>query len=129
MLERSQDWIEQAIFDLKAAVDNCKAGHYEWACFISQQAAEKSINAVYQYYGGEAWGHSVEKLFMGLTDSLEITPEVFSDAKRLDRLYIISRYPDGLTFGTPHEHFTKEDAYAAISSAENILRFCQDILA
>ena len=129
MPERSQDWIEQAKFDLKAAIDNCKAGNYEWACFISEQAAEKSIKALYQFYGGDAWGHSAEKLFIGLTDSVEISRELLADAKRLDRLYIISRYPDGLTYGTPHEHFTKEDAHAAISSAGNIFRFCQDILA
>jgi HEPN domain-containing protein len=58
-----------------------------------------------------------------------ISRELLSDAKRLDRFYIISRYPDGLTYGTPHDHFTSEDAHAAIRSAGDIIRFCQDILA
>ncbi|QXO93505.1 HEPN domain-containing protein [Methanospirillum purgamenti] len=129
MPERSHDWIVQAKYDLKAAVDNCMAGNYEWACFISQQAAEKSIKSLYQYFGGDAWGHSAEKLLIGLIDSIDIDGGLLSHAKRLDRLYIISRYPDGLTYGTPHEHFTREDAHAAISSAGNIIRFCQDILA
>jgi len=129
MPERSQDWIEQARHDLKAAEENCMAGNYEWACFISQQAAEKALKALYQFFGGEAWGHSDEKLLTGLQDFLEITNELLNHAKRLDRLYIISRYPDGLTYGTPHDHFTKEDAHAAISSARTIFRFSQDILA
>lgn len=129
MPERSHDWMDQAVFDLKAAEDNCAAGNYEWTCFISQQAAEKAMKALYQFLGGEAWGHSVEKLMAGLDDSLEISHELLYHAKRLDRLYIISRYPDGLTYGTPHEHFTREDAEAAISSAGTILRFSQNILA
>jgi len=129
MPERSQDWINQARFDLKAAEDNYKLENFEWTCFISQQAGEKALKAVYQFLGGEAWGHSVEKLLIGLSDSLDITPELTYHAKRLDRLYIISRYPDGLSYGTPHEHFTKEDAQASISSAGAILRFSEDFLA
>jgi len=96
---------------------------------LSQQAAEKAMKALYQFFGGEAWGNSVEKLMTGLDDSLEISHELLYHAKRLDRLYIISRYPDGLTYGTPHEHFTREDAEAAIGSAGTILRFSQNILA
>lgn len=129
MPERSHDWINQATYDLKAAKDNRDSGNYEWSCFISQQASEKALKALYQVFGGEAWGHSVEKLLIGLEDFITIDDNLVSHAKRLDRLYIISRYPDGLTFGTPHDHFLKEDADAAINSAEVLLRFSQDILA
>ena len=58
--ERSKDWIKQAQYDLKAADDNFQASNFEWTCFISQQAAEKSLKAGYHFFGGEAWGHSVE---------------------------------------------------------------------
>lgn len=40
-MERSRDWIEQAKSDLEI-------GFYEWACFSSQQAAEKGVKAVFQ---------------------------------------------------------------------------------
>ena len=45
MASRYKDWLEQAKWDLKAAKDSLKAENYEWSCFQSQQAAEKSLKA------------------------------------------------------------------------------------
>lgn len=38
-------WIEQAVADLAAAQDSLRTLHFEWACFQSQQAAEKALKA------------------------------------------------------------------------------------
>ncbi len=43
MANRSQDWFRQAQRDLEQAECARAAGHHEWCCFISQQAAEKSL--------------------------------------------------------------------------------------
>jgi HEPN domain-containing protein len=59
------------------------AGNYDWACFISQQAAEKALKALSLFLGGEAWGHSDEKHLIGLKDFLEVTNELLNHAKRL----------------------------------------------
>jgi len=59
MAERSADWMEQARRDLAMAGQARDTGFFEWACFISQQGAEKAIKAVYQRHGAVAWGHSV----------------------------------------------------------------------
>lgn len=101
MAERSRDWMDQAEFDLKAAIDNCHAQNYEWACFIAQQAAEKSLKSLYQFFGGDAWGHGLEKLCQGLQEHKPVPSDILSHAKRLDRVYIVSRYPNGLAQGTP----------------------------
>ena len=47
------------------------AGFYEWACFISQQAAEKAAKAVLQRWGAEAWGHSVVRLLEAVAGRAE----------------------------------------------------------
>ena len=61
-MERSADWMEQAQGDLAHARHDLEQGLYDWACFSSQQAAEKAAKAALQRIGGEAWGHSVADL-------------------------------------------------------------------
>ena len=72
MPERSKDWITQAERDLESAKAQRKDSFFEWSCFISQQAAEKAVKAVYQKHQGEAWGHSITELFRGLREKLVI---------------------------------------------------------
>lgn len=115
MPERSADRTEQARRDLAMAGQARDTGFFEWACFISQQAAEKAIKAVYQKHGAVAWGHSVLDLLDGLRAAgREIPSDLFRIARGLDRLYIPARYPDeaGRLF--------HQDADDAVSGAERI---------
>ncbi|MCX6338989.1 MAG: HEPN domain-containing protein [Candidatus Aureabacteria bacterium] len=48
MSERSIDWLRQAESDLEQAKSSLREGRYEWACFASQQAAEKGLKSVYE---------------------------------------------------------------------------------
>ncbi len=129
MPERSSDWMRQAERDLASARIQSVNGFHEWACFIAQQAAEKAVKSVYQRMGGEAWGHSVSELLKGLKDRLDIGEELIDKARELDRFYIPSRYPNGWHSGIPGEYFNEKDSQHAIGNTEEILRFCQDILA
>lgn len=47
MSERSLDWFRQAESDGRHARNSFEDGDYGWACFASQQAAEKGLKAVY----------------------------------------------------------------------------------
>jgi hypothetical protein len=42
MPERHADWLEHARLDLDHARVAAQAGHFEWAAFAAQQAAEKA---------------------------------------------------------------------------------------
>jgi len=42
-MKRYRDWMAQALRDLEHAGVSLRAGHYEWACFAAQQAAEKAV--------------------------------------------------------------------------------------
>ncbi len=130
MAERSADWMKQAKRDMEMAGKARESGYYEWTCFISQQAAEKAVKAVYQAKGGSALGHGIGALLRGLKDEgLSIHEGIRKAAKNLDGYYIVSRYPDGMTQGTPADHLDLEDADGSIRSAGEIIRFCEDILA
>jgi HEPN domain-containing protein len=41
----------------------------------------------------------------------------------LDRLYIPTRYPNGVASGAPSEYYTKKDAQEAIEYAQDFLSF------
>jgi HEPN domain-containing protein len=129
MAERSADWMEQADRDLKMAHLARAEGFFEWVCFISQQASEKAIKAVYQKEGAVAWGHSNTDLLRGLEQKHPVPKEILISARKLDRFYIPSRYPDGFGEGKPADFFDGGDADDAISSAGRIIQFCAGLLA
>mgnify|MGYP006277845011 FL=1 len=129
MSDRSGDWIGQAHRDMDAAVATARGGYFEWACFISQQAAEKAVKAALQKMGAEAWGHSVTQLLKAVAQRSDVPGDVTAAATVLDRFYVPARYPNGYAAGKPGDYITQDDANDATSSAEAIIRFCDSLLA
>ena len=125
-----QRWFSQAKSDFKAARDSLGSEHYEWSCFQAQQAAEKALKAVWYYIVQDPWGHSVVKLIDDLPDAKMKTAllEFLDNAKELDKLYIPTRYPNGLPELTPAEVYTKTEAARAISAAEKIISAAGQII-
>ena len=114
--------------DLENAKYELQGGYYEWACFLSQQAAEKALKAVYQKLGGEAFGHSVAGLLLNLPKKFKPKASLLDWARELDKAYIPTRYPNSLPEGAPFEAYTEGEARRLIAHAEEILKFCKDIL-
>ena len=128
MPERSVDWIKQAKRDLEVAKKLFRDEIFEWACFISQQAAEKAVKAVFQRLNANAWGHSIFDLLRVLSKKIYIDEELFECAKTLDKYYIPTRYPNSFESGCPYEYFTRRDAEDAIICSRRIVEFCKNIL-
>ena len=123
MAERSSDWLRQSAKDLEKAQLDIDWGYFEWACFTAQQAAEKALKALFQRLHGEAWGHGTKALIDKLPyQDREILLE---DAKFLDKLYIPTRYPNGLPEGIPHDYFTRSEAQQAVAAASRIYEWCK----
>jgi HEPN domain-containing protein len=76
IVERSRDWVKQAIRDLENARYEVKGGFYEMACFLSQQSAEKAVKAVYQAIGAEASSQSVAGLLLNLPGEFKSPSEL-----------------------------------------------------
>lgn len=129
MADRSLDWLRQADADLRHARHALAGGHHEWACFAAQQSAEKAAKAVHEHLGQEAWGHSVTELLEALGTSVAgIDTALLDRARALDKLYVPTRYPNGLPAGAPADLYTAAEAQRAIADAEAILAFCQRVL-
>jgi len=126
MANRAQDWLDQAKRDLEHARHDLLEGYHEWACFSAQQSAEKALNAVYQRFSGEAWGHSVKHLLEGLPPEAGVTDQLIDSGRILDRFYIPTRYPNGFDYGKPADYYTATDSQEGIACAEAILRFRED---
>ena len=125
-MERSKDWIRQAEKDLKHAIYSCEKKDYEWACFSSQQAAEKALKGIYNKNNLEARGDSILGLLKGLSKLYEIPEKFFYYGRVLSRYYIETRYPNGFPEGAPMDYYTQEDARRAIEYAEEIVEFCRN---
>ena len=127
-MERSEDWMDEARWDLEHAKNDMKSGFYNWACFSAQQSAEKAVKAVFQKLGAEAWGHSVADLVKELSKRYTIPEELFDMALELDKSYIPTRYPNAHPSGSPRSRYTRDESRRLIEDAEEILKYCSDLL-
>ncbi len=127
-MERSQDWMDEAIGDVEHARSDRERGFYNWACFSAQQAAEKAVKAVFQKMGAEAWGHSVSDLLQELAQHHPISQELIDGALELDKAYIPTRYPNAHPSGSPRQRYTEREATRLIGYAEAIVEFCASLL-
>jgi HEPN domain-containing protein len=123
-MDRSSDWLRQAERDLESARLILGGGFYEWACFISQQAAEKAAKALCESHKVMTRTHQLARLFQAVKGLEEIPDDLYEKAATLDRYYIPTRYPNGFESGAPMEYFFQKDAQEAISYATEIIEFC-----
>jgi len=124
MPKRFKDWIAQAESDLAHARKSLKMQDYNWSCFASQQSAEKAIKALYDFLGGEGWGHTIVKLLKELPrNRVALKKGLLEKAVYLDKLYIPTRYPNGFESGASSDYYTAREAREAIEYAQDILSF------
>jgi len=116
-------WLQQAKADLEAAKDSRKAEHCEWACFQAQQAAEKALKAIWFFHCYDPWGHSLVRLVQDFPHAdIQTDLRTLTDsAKLLDKLYIPTRYPNGLPDLTPSDTYTDSEADAAVDAARRVI--------
>jgi HEPN domain-containing protein len=119
-----QRWLRQAEKDLESAGDSSKAEHYEWACFQSQQAAEKGLKAFLYSKGLRAiLTHSIRELVLECSKYETDFSDFLSQGKALDTYYIPTRYPNGLVGNEiPAQYYSEEDASQCINYAGSMLR-------
>jgi HEPN domain-containing protein len=127
-MDRSGDWMDQALGDLEHARHDLRAGFYDWVCFSAHQAAEKAIRAAFQKMGAEAWGHSISDLLEELSKTCPVGPGVLQGAMEVDKAYIPTRYPNAHPSGSPRRRYTKQEAERLIRHAEEVIRFCEGVL-
>jgi len=121
MNELTKEWLARANDDLetiKEIIDNSELTNI--AAFHAQQAIEKSLKAVIEEFKiGFVKIHNLEKLFALINNYIQIAINL-ELVKKLDALYIDSRYPSEfgiLPYGKP----TVEDAAEFYEFAKKVV--------
>ena len=130
--EEAVRWLTTAQDDLDTARILKKSKKHAHACFHAQQAVEKAVKGVWYFYDADPWGHSILRLIQDFeevdTGTFTILNKFIGDARKLDRLYIPTRYPNGLPDITPDMAYGEEDSQFGITAAEKILKAVETII-
>lgn len=125
----AERWWLQAENDLGFARIALREAYYHQACFIAQQAAEKSVKAVGYHLGDRTvLGHSVATLVDRYQERAPELARLRSAAGALDVYYVPARYPNGLPGGVPFKVFTEPQAREAVEGAEAFVRLTAKLL-
>ncbi len=121
-IKEAKKWLRQSGADLKAAKDSFNNKNYEWACFQSQQAAEKMLKS-FLYAKGytSVVTHSLKELTRECEKLKSDFSQIKEAAHQLDMYYIPTRYPNGLAGDlAPVDFYEKGDAEKCLNYAELI---------
>ncbi len=122
--EESLRWLTQAKDEFQDADDLRKRNRFYLALFHFQQAAEKALKA-YLYLKVKSievfYTHSIDDL---LEMTMDIDPDFkeVAQAKKLDKYYVPTRYPNGLPGGVPSRYFDDpKEAEEAMELAKSLI--------
>jgi len=121
-LTEAQRWLTQALHDRDAATLSRDHEFHEHACFLAQQSAEKALKAfLYAHDEGPVLGHSTLSLSLECA-AFDTAFDSLQDAcRRLDQLYIPTRYPNGLPGNIPHDFYDKTMADQALRDLGSVI--------
>ena len=126
--EESLRWLTHAKDEFEDADELRKRGRFYLALFHFQQATEKAFRA-YLYSKLESvqvfYTHSIVDLS---EMAVELDPDFkqVASAKKLDRYYIMTRYPNGLPGGVPSRYFDDpEEAEEAMRIARSAIELIE----
>jgi HEPN domain-containing protein len=123
-LSEAQRWFAQAEVDLKVALWDFEGKFWWEVCFKCQQAVEKALKS-YCYATGERaiLTHSLVEISRRCAKYEPGFSEFDSVFKKLDKYYIVTRYPNGLPGLTPAEYFDKFEAHESLELGAKVLDF------
>ncbi len=102
---------------------------FDKGCFVAQQAGEKALKAcLYAIGERHVIGHSLFELTERLKTIDHSFTSVSNAARRLDRFYVPTRYPNGLPGGSPFQVYTAEDLTHALGDVRAVMELCAEFL-
>jgi HEPN domain-containing protein len=121
-LTEAQRWLRQALHDRDAAHLNRDHGFNEHTCFLAQQSAEKALKAfLYGRGQGPVLGHSTTALASDCAAFEAAFAALGTACRRLDQLYIPTRYPNGLPDNVPHDFYDRTLADQALADLDAVI--------
>jgi len=120
MHSEAQDWWKQAQADIKTAQDNIITKNFYASVLFSQQAAEKSLKALYIQVK-ESFPPKTHDL-VELCRIVNAPEETVLASGKLTVTYLSSHYP-GLAPKIPADFYTKDKAIVHLKEAKVILQW------
>jgi len=123
-LNEALRWLSQAEADLKVALWDFEGKFYWEVCFKCQQTVEKALKS-YCYARGERaiLTHSLVEISRHCSNYEQGFADFSTAFRKLDKYYIVTRYPNGLPGLTPADYFDETEASEALAQAAEILKF------
>jgi len=126
--EESLRWLTHAKDEFEDADELRRRGRFYLALFHFQQATEKAFKA-YLYLKVKSVHVFYTQSIVDLSEmAIELDPdfEQVASAKKLDRYYIMTRYPNGLPGGVPSRYFDDpEEAEEAMRIARSAIELIE----
>jgi HEPN domain-containing protein len=129
-LFEARRWLKQAEEHLAVAEWNGQGRFWPAACFHCQQAGELAMKAVLLREGERNLRvHTVLGLLRRAAEYDAALRPLEPKARRLDRYYIGTRYPNGLGEGTASDYYDEADFQEARSAAAELIEMAHHRLA
>lgn len=120
--EIGKKWLKQALHDLEMAERSIGIEGYDISAFLSHQAVEKLLKAVFAMEGKEfPWIHYIDEL----AHELKVSEEAMSHILALTGDYTLARSPD-VSDEVPYEQYDKEIAEEKVESAKKVFELLKD---
>lgn len=114
----AEPWWRQALADLDAAQKNLGIGLAFAASWFAQQAAEKSLKALYIDRHGALPRRTHDLEYLGT--EVQTSPAIQTELEYLNPAFDVVRYPDGGSGRAPVEQVTLAAAAQDVISAERV---------
>jgi len=115
-------WRADAGQALGAAQTMRDTGRHNWACFLSEQAAQLALKGLLHGIGAGGFGHDLATLGRDAAAAgLAVDADATDALARLGRHYQPARYADTHIAGPAYSHYTRTDADQALADARHIL--------
>jgi HEPN domain-containing protein len=86
------------------------------------------LKAVCEHFRAPQFGHNLNLLLQAVETFVSVTESLHMTCARLNRYYILTRYPDAFDRGAPADQFFASDACQAIADAEEVIGFATGII-
>lgn len=123
-------WFKEAEEELITARADFRAKRFSACCFWAQQSVEKALKS-FAFLKGEnmLFEHLLERIIERCMKYNDKFGKFKENARKLDKYYIPTRYPNGLPFpAVPSTYFSKNEAKEAIKVATEIIIFVKSKL-
>lgn len=125
MREEAFLWLKQANNDLKYAQSNLDAGVYYVCAFLSQQAAEKALKALYIQSKRKVPMKTHNLVELG--KELKLPDHMIKDLRKINPAFVTARYPDAAN-GVPAEMFDQDIAKEHIEKAREVVEWVKQTI-